>query len=1019
MPARATRARAIALLTAVAAIGALASTTLPSAAATPRVASIAPPANAWTQFHHDAAGTGYSPDPLLGAASAPGLGVRWMANTTSPIYDSPVVAYNAETGRTLAYVGDQAGYMTAFDVASGAVVWSRFLGSAIQGSALVENGSVWISDVYNPHLFKLDGGTGTTECSAQLVSVVDSSPTIGTPPGGSPTVYIGANDYGTSPGPMYGIDEATCHTDFAFTGYHSVTGSWDSVAYATDANGRALVVFGTADPDSEVYAIDARTGALDWRFATANPTGKADVGAGASISAPGVNGFADGVAYIPGKDGILYALDLTTGAAIWQYTFGTTSISTPSLDGTQLVFGSSAGVVDLNAVTGALIWKYSDPAQVLSATSVIGAPGDEMVAFSDLAGRVQAISLASGALLYSYQTHGYAPGSVADVDGNLLVGSSDGFLYDLALGGGNGASPTTAISGPAPGATVANPDGSVTISGSATAPDAVATVDVAVQSGGIGGLWWNAASGTWSSGPVANPATLSLPGATATGWSIHVPVPVAGTGLRVVASAVDADGIADTSGDRSTTNPASLSFTVAPDPAATTIQASATRVAPGTTFTVTGTGFAPGEQVALTLPTQPATLLATLTATTTGVLVATPVLMPTAATTGAETLTATGVSSGAVGTTSLMVSNDWAQWRDAATRTGFEANDPILNQTTAISEATYVQPVWGLPSGAAIHDSPAVVGGVAYFGNDAGTVYAVNVVSGAPLWTVSVGSAVTSSPAVDAGEVIFGTAAGQVLALNSTTGAVAWTAATGAAVESSPAVAAGTVYVGSDDGNLYALSEATGARAWTWPLAGAVRSSPMVDAGRRTVVVGDDSGAVTALTLPRGKVLTPALKWTYATAAAVRATPMLSGTTVYVGSESGVVSALAELTGAVVWTYTTGGPVDASPAKLNNTVVFGSGNGTVYYLGATTGAVSNTISLGSPIVGVSTVQAFALVTTAGGAAYGLRPTGDITNWQWHSSAGLSSSPTVVNGSVYVTGLDQVLHVFTPPGRSVY
>ena len=64
---------------------------------------------------------------------------------------------------------------------------------------------------------------------------------------------------------------------------------------------------------------------------------------GVTISPPGVNGFADGVAYAHTKYGDAYALDLTTGALIWQYNFGSPSISTAALSGTNLVLGDGGG----------------------------------------------------------------------------------------------------------------------------------------------------------------------------------------------------------------------------------------------------------------------------------------------------------------------------------------------------------------------------------------------------------------------------------------------------------------------------------------------------------------------------------------------------------------------------------------------------------------------------------------------------------------------------------------------------
>ena len=88
---------------------------------------------------------------------------------------------------------------------------------------------------------------------------------------------------------MIAIDEATCHVDFTSTpvpGPDS-SGAWDLISYAVDATGEPLVLFGTADPDNSLYAVDAVTGALVWRFSTVIAQGDYDVGAGISVSAPG------------------------------------------------------------------------------------------------------------------------------------------------------------------------------------------------------------------------------------------------------------------------------------------------------------------------------------------------------------------------------------------------------------------------------------------------------------------------------------------------------------------------------------------------------------------------------------------------------------------------------------------------------------------------------------------------------------------------------------------------------------
>ena len=292
-------------------------------------------------------------------------------------------------------------------------------------------------------------------------------------------------------------------------------GVWDPISYAVDATGQPLVLFGTADPDCGVYAVNALTGALVWRFQSLPDNGNYDIGAGVVVSPPGDNGFADGVAYVESRWGNMYALDLTTGAQIWSYNFeaqtGAGSSSTAALSGTDLVFGTAGGVDELNAVTGQLNWRYSegDTNPIESSPAIVGPAGSQVVAIETESGKVTALSLASGALLYNYQTGNYNVSSVADVAGNLLAASADDFLYDFAIGGGN-APPTTAATSPAPGATVSNPSGSVTISGTSQSSAApVTTVDVYLQADGSAGPWWDSATGTWVAAPYPNAATIT------------------------------------------------------------------------------------------------------------------------------------------------------------------------------------------------------------------------------------------------------------------------------------------------------------------------------------------------------------------------------------------------------------------------------------------------------------------------------------------------------------------------------
>ena len=986
------------------------------------VASAAPPANVWPEFHHDALETGSSPDPLISDTVAPSLGVKWMSNLVTQALSSPVVAYNSTLAKTVVYTGGEAGYLTAFDQSTGATLWSTNLGSALRSTPLIEGNFIWAVPTYAPKLYKINATTGAVVCSATLATTGDASPVMGTPPGGSKTIYVGMNDLGAASGPLYSISESGCHQNWAFTGYNIESGMWAGISFALDKNGRALVLFGTSDHDASVYALDAKAGTEAWRFQTANPPpGLADVGAGIAVTAPGVNGFADGVAYVSCKDGNLYALDLTTGAQDWVYNYsggppkGNGSRSTASIVGNQVVFGTTQGIFDVNAVTGKLIWNHPDPVEVLSSVAVIGPSGHQVVAYADVAGLFQVISLATGSALYSYQTHNYIAGSPADVSGNILITSADGFLYEFAPGGANSGSPTTAVTSPANGSTVANPNGNLTISGTASAPAGVKAVSVDVQIDGSTGPWWDGATNSFTTGAINNPATLSSPGATSTNWSLSVPIPARGTVVLVQANAIDNNNIADTTPDKSGGSPGRVNFTVSASTTAPTVQPSAFRIAPGANVTITGGGYQGGESVALTLPTSPTMTLANVTATSSGAIPSTVITIPAKGVPfGPISLIATGQTSGRQGSAPIYISNNWDQWRDNAAKTGFESNDTALDGSVGANGKSFLDQAYSYPSGGTIHSSPSIDNGLAFFGNDAGTFTALNVTNSAPKWTKTFSAGIDSTAAVDGGLVIVGVENSSVVAMNETTGAIVWTTSTGGSVESSPLVTGGVVYVGADDHKVYALNETTGAVIWTQALTGAVHSSPAFVSKQSEIVVGDDSGNVSALATSNGVI-----KWHSLTGGAVTATPMSFSNNVYVGSADGKEYAFVAKTGAVLWTFTTGGAIVASNVTFGTNIGVGSEDNTVYYLSSTTGAVANSLPGTQPIVGMSGSVNFVVATTSAGTAFASRVNGADQTWKYDGDGvGFASSPTELNGTVFITGLDMGLHAFTVPGGSV-
>jgi outer membrane protein assembly factor BamB len=791
-----------------------------------------------------------------------------------------------------------------------------------------------------------------------------------------------------------------------------------------DAKGEPLTIIGTSNPDSTVYAVDARTGKLVWSNQNLHPLND-DIGAGITISPPGKNGIADGVAYYPGEDGVLYAIDLTTGQTLWTFNFRAATTPSPykggrataALDGNMLVFGTGTGVMAVNATTGKEIWDsattWRPDTEIISSPLITGPPGQQVVVFGDMNGAVQVLSLATGTHLYSFQTGSYIMASPADTNGSILIQSGDGFLYSLGLGGTNSATyPATKITSPAAGATVPNPNSSTStqatqkVSGTATTEHSSPTVLVAIQRNGPNGPWWNSGTGKWQPGPAWNGASVSATGGDAT-WNLGAPVTRAGAVWHIFARAKDSDGEVDRAG-------ASETITISPVTSGPRLGLSASWASPASAINAAGKGFKPGETVSISLP---GTVLAAVTATSTGTFSAT-VKVPTSTPYGTSGVDARGLTSGREATAPLYVTSPWPQLGAGSTRSGFLPYDTVLNRVEVPDMIYRMKTSAEYNTGAAIESSVAVADKVAYAGNDAGKLVAIHTVTGALAWQATTGAAITSSPALDISRslVVVGSDDGSVYAFNAQNGSKVWQAATGGAVESSPAIAGGVVYVGSSDGKLYALNETTGAVAWAATMGAPVRSSPAVDTTAKLVVAGDSAGDVTAFGISGSGA--GVRVWTHTTGGAVNGAPLVSGGTVYVGSNDGHEYALKESSGAVDWSRALGGNPSATAALSAATLFVGGSNGTFYSLAAGTGAVQwqadHCATQGARVTGVAATVGLVFTECSDGTLNGYRNGGELV-WLDKAGPSLFGTPTVSDNAVLIGSGNTGLYVFTSFG----
>jgi len=515
----------------------------------------------WPRFHGDNTLSGYSNASPFTASNASTLGVDWEGNSGAADWSSPMVAWSPALQKAVVYEGNKSGVETAYDVLTGAVIWQFKAGLAVNSTPALSGRTLFFgSSDFN--LYAVNADTGAFVCKVYLTGQVLGSPVVGNPDGNGDVVYVG--DGGASGqddgGHEWAINPSNCSVKWSYDAWGDPPGSaaisggsWTPQSYAVDSTGRPLVIFGGGD--GAVYALDARDGSRVWMFQTPQLEGDDDVGSGPTLSLPGVNGFADGVVYIPGKDRILYALDMLTGAPIWSFAVrddspkvsGSTK-STPALVGNTVYFGYGAGVYAVNATTGAKIWKSTDvgPATqiVISSVAVAGPGGDRVVFGADVAGGIFALDAQTGARIWSYDTGGVL-GSPALADDRLLVPGMNGFLYAFALNGIIGDRPDTTITTPVDKAIITvSGSSSYTISGGATSDVGVDHVNVAVQDKTTR-HWWNAATGKWNKFFVENSVPVASPGANSTTWQFNYPLLPKSLHFFAQATAVSSDGLSD------------------------------------------------------------------------------------------------------------------------------------------------------------------------------------------------------------------------------------------------------------------------------------------------------------------------------------------------------------------------------------------------------------------------------------------------------------------------------------------
>src|SRR5262249_4615778 len=213
--------------------------------------------------------------------------------------------------------------------------------------------------------------------------------------------------------------------------------------------------------------------------------------------------------------------------------------------------------------------------------------------------------------------------------------------------------------------------------------------------------------------------------------------------------------------------------------------------------------------------------------------------------------------------------------------------------------------------------SPAVWGDQLIVHGMDGHIWVLRRSDGRLLWRYTVGSPVESSPVVIDGVDVFGDWNGTITALDLRTHRARWRRFDGCKITSSASVAGSTLYIGDYCGRLLALRASSGALRWSGSVNGRIYGTPAIAAGR-VFVPSSNGGSLTAFSTG-GRYL-----WRKLTGSYVYSSPAVTDGRVFFGSYNGVFYAVRASDGATLWSQSTGGPISGAAVVVDDVAYAGS-----------------------------------------------------------------------------------------------
>ncbi len=290
--------------------------------------------------------------------------ILWQFKTGGRVISSPVVVNG------IVYVGSNDHFLHALDAAKGTELWKFKTGASINSSPAVVNGKVYFLSL-DGNAYALDASTGKQlwkfatggESRLNVAKIYGIAPSrevvpdpwdfyISSPAVDGGTVYFGSGDHN-----IYALDALTGNLLWKYQA--------GDVVHSSPAIANGVVYIGCWD--GVLYALDAKSGQPKWKFATGVDANHFMQGI------PGSAAIADGIVVFGSRDNNIYALDAKSGKEIWrQGNNGSWVIASPAIkDG--VVYITTSDTMKLRALelkTGAPLFDFPYKAYGFSSPAI-------------------------------------------------------------------------------------------------------------------------------------------------------------------------------------------------------------------------------------------------------------------------------------------------------------------------------------------------------------------------------------------------------------------------------------------------------------------------------------------------------------------------------------------------------------------------------------------------------------------------------------------------------------------------